>query len=45
MVKLFANYKFKLLEIAQRLAEYCQIGENLPNLVTLLLSGTQEATF
>ena len=35
MVSKFSKYLFKLLEIAQKLAEYCQIIEISPNLVTL----------
>ena len=31
----FWQYQVKLLEIGQRLAEYCQIGEISPNLDTL----------
>ena len=34
----FAKYQVKLLEIAQRLAEYCQIGEISLNLVTLQIT-------
>ena len=35
MVSKFSKYLFKLLEIAQKLAEYWQIIEISPNLVTL----------
>ena len=36
-IKFYQIYSFKILEMAQRLAQFYQIGEIFPNLVTLVI--------